>query len=107
MIAPAGAARQAAGDPAEYGLARGHGGRQRAAGAIGLAEVNPIPTWVRLAQRVPAGVHIARVPAGVRLVASTTATVAVDPRAAAPRSGRRSRAKFSSQCPVANAPTGP
>lgn len=47
----------------------------------GVATVNPIFTWVRLAQRVPVRIHIDHVPAGVRLVAGTTATVQIDPRA--------------------------
>jgi RND family efflux transporter MFP subunit len=46
----------------------------------GLAQVNPIFTWVRLAQRVPVRVHIDRVPEGVRLVAGMTATVEIHPR---------------------------
>jgi multidrug resistance efflux pump len=45
----------------------------------GLANVNPIYTWVRLAQRVPVRIHIDHVPAGVRLVAGETATIEVDP----------------------------
>jgi len=44
----------------------------------GLATVNPIFTWVRLAQRVPVHIEIDRVPDGVRLVAGMTATVQVD-----------------------------
>ena len=43
----------------------------------GLANVNPIYTWVRLAQRVPVRIEIDAVPAGVRLVAGMTATVRV------------------------------
>jgi multidrug resistance efflux pump len=50
----------------------------------GLATVNPIFTWVRLAQRIPVRVHIDEVPPGVVLAAGMTATVQVDPR---PRSG--------------------
>ena len=46
----------------------------------GLATVNPIFTWVRLAQRVPVRIHIDQVPDGVRLVAGMTATVQIDPR---------------------------
>jgi RND family efflux transporter MFP subunit len=46
----------------------------------GLAQVNPIFTWVRLAQRVPVRIHIDRVPEGVRLVAGMTATVEIRPR---------------------------
>lgn len=50
----------------------------------GLAAVNPIFTWVRLAQRVPVRIHIDQVPDGVRLVAGTTATVQIDPRPSQP-----------------------
>jgi multidrug resistance efflux pump len=46
----------------------------------GLAVVNPIFTWVRLAQRVPVRIRLKYVPDGVRLVAGLTATVQVDPR---------------------------
>lgn len=45
---------------------------------LGLAIVNPIFTWVRLAQRVPVRVRISRVPQGVRLVAGLTVTVEVE-----------------------------
>jgi RND family efflux transporter MFP subunit len=44
----------------------------------GLATVNPIFTWVRLAQRVPVRIHIDDVPQGVRLVVGQTATVQID-----------------------------
>jgi multidrug resistance efflux pump len=46
----------------------------------GLANVNPIFTWVRLAQRIPVRIHIDEVPEGVRLTAGMTATVQVEPR---------------------------
>src|ERR1700730_17889611 len=46
----------------------------------GLASVNPIFTWVRLAQRVPVRIHIDQVPDGLRLVTGMTATVQIDPR---------------------------
>jgi multidrug resistance efflux pump len=45
-----------------------------------VATVNPIVTWVRLAQRIPVRVQIDRVPDGVVLVAGMTATVQIDPR---------------------------
>jgi multidrug resistance efflux pump len=48
--------------------------------AAGLATVNPIFTWVRLAQRVPVRIRIDQVPDGVRLVAGMTATVQVGQR---------------------------
>jgi multidrug resistance efflux pump len=41
----------------------------------GLASVNPVFTWVRLAQRVPVRIKIDHVPDGVRLVQGMTATV--------------------------------
>jgi len=50
----------------------------------GLATVNPIFTWVRLAQRVPVHIEIDRVPDGVRLVAGMTATVQLDARPGRP-----------------------
>jgi multidrug resistance efflux pump len=49
----------------------------------GLATVNPIFTWVRLAQRIPVRIHIDEVPEGVVLAAGMTATVQIDPRAGA------------------------
>ena len=44
----------------------------------GLATVNPIFTWVRLAQRIPVRIHLDQVPQGVRLVAGLTATVEIE-----------------------------
>ena len=46
----------------------------------GLATVNPIFTWVRLAQRIPVRIHIDEVPEGVVLAAGMTATVQIDPQ---------------------------
>jgi multidrug resistance efflux pump len=46
----------------------------------GLANVNPIFTWVRLAQRIPVRVRIDEVPEGVVLSAGMTATVQIDPQ---------------------------
>lgn len=48
--------------------------------AAGLAKVNPIFTWVRLAQRVPVLIHFDGYPKDVPLVAGMTATVEVEPR---------------------------
>jgi RND family efflux transporter MFP subunit len=56
----------------------------------GLATVNPIFTWVRLAQRIPVRIHIDQVPEGVHLVAGMTATVQIDKRAGDPAIGTRS-----------------
>jgi len=44
----------------------------------GLATVNPIFTWVRLAQRIPVRVRIDEVPGGVVLAAGMTATVQIN-----------------------------
>ena len=43
----------------------------------GLATVNPVFTWVRLAQRVPVRVVLDPVPPGITLVAGLTATVSI------------------------------
>lgn len=51
----------------------------------GVANVNPIFTWVRLAQRIPVRIHIDEVPPRVILSAGMTATVEIDPRKAADR----------------------
>lgn len=47
------------------------------AGVQGLPNVDPIYTWVRLAQRVPVRIAIEEVPSGVPLVSGMTATVTV------------------------------
>jgi multidrug resistance efflux pump len=81
------------------GLARGVNVPNAAPDASGLASVNPIFTFVRLAQRVPVRIHIDEVPEGVKLVAGLTATVQVEPYKAsavpgpAPASGKVSQAQ--------------
>jgi multidrug resistance efflux pump len=62
------------------GIARGINVSNAQPNQQGLAMVNPIFTWVRLAQRVPVRIRLKHVPNGVRLVAGLTATVQVDPR---------------------------
>jgi RND family efflux transporter MFP subunit len=52
----------------------------------GVATVNPIFTWVRLAQRIPVRIQIDQVPKGVVLVAGMTATVQIDTHADHPSS---------------------
>jgi multidrug resistance efflux pump len=68
------------------GVARGINIPNAQPDQAGLASVNPIFTWVRLAQRVPVRIKIDQVPEGVRLVAGMTGTVQIDPhpRASAP-----------------------
>jgi len=46
-----------------------------------LADVNPIFTWVRLAQRVPVRIQLDQIPAGVKLVMGMTCTVTLLPQA--------------------------
>jgi len=46
----------------------------------GVATVNPIFTWVRLAQRIPVRIHIDEVPPNVVLSAGMTATVEINDR---------------------------
>ena len=66
------------------GVARGINVSNAQSDPQGLATVNPIFTWVRLAQRVPVHIGIDQVPDGVRLVAGMTATVQVDARSGRP-----------------------
>ena len=62
-------------------LARGINVPNAQADTAGVASVNPIFTWVRLAQRIPVRIEIDALPDGVRLAAGMTATVQIDPRA--------------------------
>ena len=50
----------------------------------GVAAVNPIFTWVRLAQRIPVRIHIDEVPPNVVLSAGMTATVEIHNRGRTP-----------------------
>lgn len=72
-------------------VARGIDVANARAGQGGLASVNPIFTWVRLAQRVPVRMEIDHVPAGIRLVQGMTATVEVLPRGSSKDSPRLTR----------------
>lgn len=45
----------------------------------GLPDVNPVFTWVRLAQRIPVRIHIDRMPDGTILAAGMTCTVGIGP----------------------------
>ena len=58
-------------------LGRGIMDPNAAPGVAGLPSVNPVFTWVRLAQRIPVRIAIDRLPAGVHLAAGMTATVRV------------------------------
>ena len=59
-------------------IARGINVANAQPNAQGVATVNPIFTWVRLAQRIPVRIEIDQVPEGVVLVAGMTATVQID-----------------------------
>jgi multidrug resistance efflux pump len=59
-------------------IARGINVPNAQADQAGLASVNPIFTWVRLAQRLPVRINIDQVPDGIRLAAGMTATVQID-----------------------------
>jgi len=61
----------------------------------GLPNVDPVYTWVRLAQRVPVRIGITDVPAGVPLVSGMTATVTIR-GAEARESGGWLRQRFAS-----------
>jgi multidrug resistance efflux pump len=65
-------------------IARGINVPNAQPGSQGLATVNPIFTWVRLAQRVPVRINLVDVPKGMTLVAGMTATVQIDTPAREP-----------------------
>lgn len=60
-------------------ITRGISVGNAAAGTQGLPSVNPIYTWVQLAQRVPVRIAIDSVPTGIPLVSGMTATVTINP----------------------------
>ena len=62
-------------------VTRGIGVSDAAAGTQGLPNVNPVFTWVRLAQRVPVRVAIDQVPPGIPLVSGLSATVTIEENA--------------------------
>jgi len=59
-------------------ITRGIAVSDAAASNQGLPSVNPVYTWIRLAQRVPVRIRIKRLPAGIPLVAGMTATISLD-----------------------------
>lgn len=67
-------------------ITRGLSVSNASAGAQGLPNVDPIYTWVRLAQRVPVRISIDEVPSGVPLVSGMTATVTIRDKSAADHS---------------------
>src|ERR1700722_9539826 len=82
------------------GVGRGIDVSDAAPGVQGLPSVNPVFTWVRLAQRIPVRIEVDDVPCPIVLSSGLTATVTVtDRRAAAPaNSPRRSGAQAGKAC---------
>ncbi len=72
-------------------IARGINTPNTDPGALGLASVDPVFTWVRLAQRIPVRVHIDHVPPSVTIAAGMTATVTIGRRSTASTHGLISR----------------
>ena len=62
-------------------IARGIADRDNPTGASLLADVNPVFTWIRLAQRIPVRIHLDEDPGDLRLAMGTTCTVTVLPEA--------------------------
>jgi multidrug resistance efflux pump len=59
-------------------LNRGIADTNTAPNPQGLPQVNPVFTWVRLAQRIPVRIHIDHIPDGVHLAIGETCTVSLD-----------------------------
>jgi RND family efflux transporter MFP subunit len=80
-------------------VTRGVSVSNAAASTQGLPNVDPVYTWVRLAQRVPVRIAIDNVPPGVPLVSGLTATVTIrdgkDGENGAPMQGVRAELKTS------------
>lgn len=73
-------------------IGHGIGDTNDETGALGLPEVEPTFSWVRLAQRVPVRIHIDTLPEGVERVAGLSATISVIPARLARRAGKSSPA---------------
>ena len=72
-------------------VTRGISVSNAAASTQGLPGVDPVYTWVRLAQRVPVRIKITDVPAGVPLISGMTATVTIRDAEAGESGGWRRR----------------
>lgn len=70
-------------------IARGIADRDNTTDGRLLANVNPIFTWVRLAQRIPVRIHIDEVPKGMNLSAGMTCSVSILPN----KSGSKTKGK--------------
>lgn len=65
-------------------ITRGINDRDSQVDRYGLPDVNPVFTWVRLAQRIPVRVGIETVPSGILLASGMTCSVSVGDAAALP-----------------------
>ncbi len=61
-------------------LARGITDKNGTSGNEGLANVDPVFTWVRLAQRFPVRIRVDQVPAGIELAMGMTCTIDIGAR---------------------------
>lgn len=68
-------------------IARGINDQNGTPDKLGLQDVSPIFTWVRLAQRIPVRVHLDSIPPSITLAAGMTASISVC-LPSAPRRGR-------------------
>ena len=60
-------------------IGRGIDDNNDATGGLGLPDVNPTFSWVRLAQRVPVRIQLDKIPEGIELVAGLSASVSIVP----------------------------
>jgi RND family efflux transporter MFP subunit len=60
-------------------IGHGIGDSNDETGGLGLPDVEPTFSWVRLAQRIPVRIHIDTLPAGIDLVAGLSASVLITP----------------------------
>lgn len=60
-------------------IGRGIGDNNDETGGLGLPDVEPTFSWVRLAQRIPVRIHIDTLPEGVELVAGLSTSIAITP----------------------------
>lgn len=60
-------------------IGHGIGDNNDETGGLGLPQVEPTFSWVRLAQRIPVRIHIDTLPEGVELVAGLSASVSITP----------------------------
>jgi multidrug resistance efflux pump len=79
-------------------LGRGISVGDAAPGVQGLPTVNPVFTWVRLAQRIPIRIELGDVPCPIVLAAGMTANVAVLDGKAPAATGRGGSSSISGRC---------